>query len=332
MVQDPNTKIELSPLSFCDVDHMVEWTRAMGWDNLGTQLTAGSNHIRFDSLTLPGIVVGHYCVQQSIHNSFALPDGMVLFLICRRKLPLVWCGRHLPPTLLGIARSGLEHDVVLHAGWDCYEFLVSEDLILRTEIFPTDFFAKTTQFERAFLPLLEPVTRQFLRQMDSIFRQIRGVNRSPDAAIHQARLFDFLIGGLQEVIDTGLNAQDRTSPRTGRRLDLVKKGRDLIAARLTSNLSVDDLAKDLGVSYRVLNYAFKDSFGVSPYQFLLTQKLHAVRKYLKSSDVSVTEACMTFGFNTPSRFARQYARLFGELPSETRHRYRQHRESPPADL
>ena len=39
---------------------------------------------------------------------------------------------------------------------------------------------------------------------------------------------------------------------------------------------------------------------------------------LKSDDASVTEICFSHGFYTPSRFAQQYARLFGELPSETR--------------
>ena len=46
-------------------------------------------------------------------------------------------------------------------------------------------------------------------------------------------------------------------------------------------------ARSLGVSYRVLNYACQDAFGVSPYHYFLTEKLHAVRGTLKTSDVSV---------------------------------------------
>ena len=91
-----------------------------------------------------------------------------------------------------------------------------------------------------------------------------------------------------------------------------------MTAHLTRELSADNMAQALGVSYRVLNYAFRDSLGMSPYQYILTQKLHAIRRQLKSSVVSVTEACAYYGFSTPSRFARQYSRLFGELPSVTR--------------
>ena len=64
--------------------------------------------------------------------------------------------------------------------------------------------------------------------------------------------------------------------------------------------------------------SFRDSLGMSPYQYILTQKLRAVRRQLRSSGVCVTDAAFTHGFYTPSRFARQYAQLFGELPSETR--------------
>jgi transcriptional regulator GlxA family with amidase domain len=98
----------------------------------------------------------------------------------------------------------------------------------------------------------------------------------------------------------------------------VSKAKEFMAANLKAELTADDIAQSLGVSYRVLNYAFRDAFGVSPYLYVLTEKLHAVRRQLKSTDVSVTEASVSHGLYTPSRFTRQYKRLFGEFPSETR--------------
>jgi AraC family ethanolamine operon transcriptional activator len=124
---------------------------------------------------------------------------------------------------------------------------------------------------------------------------------------------------LQQVVDAGLAARGLSRLRNGRRADLVKKGRNFVSSRLATDLSADDMARALGVSYRVLNYAFRDCLGMSPYQYILTERLHAVRRQLKSRSVSVTEASVRHGFYTPSRFARQYSRLFGELPSETRY-------------
>jgi AraC family ethanolamine operon transcriptional activator len=97
----------------------------------------------------------------------------------------------------------------------------------------------------------------------------------------------------------------------------VPKARELVATRLGEELTADDVAQALGVSYRVLHYAFRDALGVSPYRFLLTEKLHSARRQLKTANTSVTDALLAHGFSTPARFAQQYKRLFGELPSQT---------------
>ena len=314
-----SSHIELAPLTFEDIDHMVEFSKQIGWDNIGTQLTPGENRICFDSFSLPGLMVAHYRVQQSIHNVFALPPGMVLFLICREKLPLVWCGRELPPTLLGIAREGLEHEVVLNPGWDSYEFMVSEVLIQQTEIFPPDFFNRTRQFEKDFLPLVNPVTDQFLTMLDTIFQLDKSSKNNNQVRVDKAQFYDMIINGLLNVVDEGLRALDAQELKKLRRPELVKRARELIMENVSDNLSVAGMSTALGVSERVLNYAFRESLGVSPLQFVQVQKLHAVRRQLKSTDLSVSDVCDLYGFNTPSRFSRQYRRLFGELPSQTRY-------------
>ena len=308
--------IEIARLHFDEFDQMVEWTLEVGWDNSGTQLTAGPNRIIYDNFYLPGLMVAHFRVQQSIQNIFAVEDGMVVFLICREKLPLLWSGRHFPATMLGIVRSGIEHDVVLPAGWDCYEFTVSEQLIHRTEIFPSEFFAKTRRLEHAFLPLTEPITGHFLSSMDEFFRRAQDLPSSNGARISEAEFSDFVIRGLYEVIDAGLGALGSVKLLSARRPDLVTNSRELLAAQPTLDITAEKLAQDLGVSYRVLNYAFKDSLGISPYQYILNQRLQSARKHLKSG-ISVTEASLMNGFYTPSRFSRHYRRMFGELPSET---------------
>jgi AraC-like DNA-binding protein len=319
MSTTPARETRLIPVSFDDADLFYEWERRLGWDVESTQLSAGANEIRFDHFALPGLLVSNFCSKQSMRDVFAAPDGAVVLFFSRVKLPLVWCGRHVPPTLSPVARSGRENWCVLPAGLDAYEFIISEDLIQKTEIFPPSFFAKTTDLNRACVPLTEPITGEFLRGMDSFFDQARDVNGSPAAGIHQAQFFDFIIDGLQGVIDAGLAAQGPARLRNGRRFDLVQQGRDFVSAHLAADLSADDMARALGVSYRVLNYAFRDCLGLSPYQYILTEKLHSARRQLKFSGASVLDVSFGHRFRSPSRFAGQYARLFGELPSQTRY-------------
>ena len=319
MDSNQTTHIELTPLAFEDIDHMVEFSQQIGWDNIGTQLTPGKNRICYNSFHLPGLMVAHYRVEQSIHNVFNLPEGTVLFLICRIKLPLIWCGRELPPTLLGIARAGLEHEVVLNPGWDCYEFMVSEDLIRQTEVFPADFFNKTRRLEDAYLPLMEPITDRFLQHLDGMFQPDNTIRGDRLPTVDQAQFYDFIIHGLMHVVDTGLSVLDSHELKTVRRPDLVSDARDLVTANLDRAFTVAGMSESLGVSERVLNYAFRDSLNISPLQYIQVQKLHAARRQLKNHGLSVADVCDLYGFNTPSRFARHYQRLFGELPSQTRY-------------
>lgn len=280
--------------------------------------SSGANEIVYDHFAFPGLVVAHYRATQATESVFALPPGTILFIICRSKLPLRWCGRELPPTLLGIARAVREHRVVIPIGWNCYEFTLQEDLVYRTELLPASFLAEATDPDRAIVPLMEPVTGTFLGRMDAIFERCRRAETRPAEAPGCARVYDLVIAGLHEVVEAGLRARKSRTLRSVRRPDLVSGAKEFVSAHVTSSITAEDLAQALGVSYRVLSYALKDSLGVSPYRYVLAHKLAAVRRQLNSSVASVTEACAAHGFEHPSRFARLYARHFGELPSDTR--------------
>jgi AraC family ethanolamine operon transcriptional activator len=289
----------------------------MGWEVESRQLSRGPNQIKFDHFAFADLLVAHHHVRQTMHDVFDVPPGHVVFAICRAKLPTVWCGMNLPPSMLAILRPVRTYWVRLPAGWETYEFCVSEELIERTELFPPRFLKKTLRLEQAFLPLVEPQTTDFLRRMDFHFQMTRTANGAMACAVSESELYDSILHGLQQVIDAGLAAGPGEPLWRTRRADLMEQARDVMIANVRMNPTADEIAQSLGVSYRVLNYAFQDALGVSPYQYFLTERLHAVRRELKNSDAGIAEVCEAHGFTTPSRFARQYKRLFGELPSET---------------
>ena len=260
--------------------------------------------------------MGHFHIAQSQVDFFEVPQGIVVLLICRAKLPAVWNGRIIPPSQMAVVRAGMNHTARLPAGWDSYEFMVDEELIRRTELIPLEFFEKTIRMEDACVPLPEPVTERFLTRLDKCFAQVRRAERNGGEPVDGTALYDFILHGLREVIDNGL-AGAGEPPSWVRRADLIPHAREFMEARLNDNLTADEIAQALGVSYRSLHYAVRESFGVSPYRYFLTRRLHSVRQQLKEGLVSVSQASVAHGFYTPSRFTRQYKRLFGELPSET---------------
>lgn len=93
---------------------------------------------------------------------------------------------------------------------------------------------------------------------------------------------------------------------------------DLILGQLTSELKLDDLARETGLSARMIQYLFQGQFGISPKQWIIEQRLLAVRARLSqpSSRDTVTNIAIPF-FNNLGDFARRYRQRFGEKPSQT---------------
>jgi AraC-like DNA-binding protein len=85
-------------------------------------------------------------------------------------------------------------------------------------------------------------------------------------------------------------------------------------------VSIPELSDAVRSSRRTLTRVFAGAFEVSPARYLRLRRLNQVRAWLRHASPSrtpVTDAAMRFGFFELGRFARDYRRLFGELPSET---------------
>lgn len=84
--------------------------------------------------------------------------------------------------------------------------------------------------------------------------------------------------------------------------------------------SIPELCEVTGVSKRTLEYAFNEFYGMNPKAYLNAVRLNAVRKQLwkaKPGNLKVSDAANAWGFWHMGKFAADYRKLFGEVPSET---------------
>jgi len=98
-----------------------------------------------------------------------------------------------------------------------------------------------------------------------------------------------------------------------------------------SRVSVADLCRVAQVSERTLRYAFREELDLSPLAFLRRLRPHAARRELMNAESvlsQVTDVAYRQGFLELGRFAGDYRRPFGELPSETLARRRAVAPSP----
>ena len=311
--------LSLNRVAFDDMDAMSGWVSGIGWDLESTQLSAGPTEIRYDQVTLADVTVARLRIKQSVRDLFTVPNGFVVFTITRADAPIIWLGRQFRPSLMRILRSGIDHCVVLPPGWDAYEITVPERLIEEDKLLPPPFWEDAQQPEHAYLPLVDPAACRLIQGLDAAFASSAEADGFR-AGVSCPQFRNFVVHGLLEAAEAGFNARGSGRPIQARRPDLVTKVADLVESNLDGNLSVDRISRELNISSRALNYAFRANLGVSPYRYVLTRKLCEVRRQLKTSDEPITEVISRYGFETPSRFRRQYRNLFGEHPSETRAR------------
>lgn len=96
---------------------------------------------------------------------------------------------------------------------------------------------------------------------------------------------------------------------------------DRIIDRLNSNLenekyTVNELAKDMGMSYSSLYAKFKSITGVTPQQYMTSHRMLKAEEFLKTGLHSVSEVAYKVGSSSPATFSREFKKYFGYPPSK----------------
>jgi len=95
------------------------------------------------------------------------------------------------------------------------------------------------------------------------------------------------------------------------------KFRDFIEQNMSdSELGVENIGAELGLSRVQLYRKVKALTGQSPVELLRTARLHKARRLLQGSDKSISEIAYEVGFTAPSYFTKCFKDEFGVSPSD----------------
>jgi AraC family transcriptional regulator len=94
--------------------------------------------------------------------------------------------------------------------------------------------------------------------------------------------------------------------------------RQAICDELDGRHSLEALAALVGMPVRRFTTAFRQAFGMTPWQFVLDARLAAAADLLRTTNDPVTVIALAVGFATPSHFATAFARHHGVSPSRYR--------------
>jgi AraC-like DNA-binding protein len=94
----------------------------------------------------------------------------------------------------------------------------------------------------------------------------------------------------------------------------ITKAVHTLRNRFNEQLSIEDLARDLGMSVSSFHQHFKTATSMSPLQFQKLLRLQEARRLLIAEDMDASSAAGRVGYDDASQFTREYKRLFGEPP------------------
>lgn len=95
----------------------------------------------------------------------------------------------------------------------------------------------------------------------------------------------------------------------------LKRVLDYIAANLSGDLTLAQLAAVAGMSPHYFAELFRQSTGSAPHQYVLLRRIDLAKERLRDPTRSVIEAGLDAGFQNPSHFARVFRKLVGISPS-----------------
>jgi transcriptional regulator GlxA family with amidase domain len=124
----------------------------------------------------------------------------------------------------------------------------------------------------------------------------------------------FREGGQAQFIETPLPDLDPSDPF----LEVLAWAQ----AHLADPISISDLARRAAMSQRNFARRFLESFGVTPYQWILRQRLQLARRLLETSDLPVDAVADASGFVTAANLRARFTEDLHTTPSAYRRTFR----------
>lgn len=99
--------------------------------------------------------------------------------------------------------------------------------------------------------------------------------------------------------------------------DLVRlrRARDRMDRDYAEPLDVPALAEEALMSPGHFHRMFREAYGETPYQHLMTRRIERAAALLRHGDRSVTEVCMEVGCTSLGSFSARFTELMGVTPS-----------------
>jgi transcriptional regulator GlxA family with amidase domain len=95
----------------------------------------------------------------------------------------------------------------------------------------------------------------------------------------------------------------------------LRRIKEFVDVRISKGIEVSDLASLVGLSQFHFIRAFKNSVGLSPYQYVLSERISVAKEMLSKRDLSIADVALAVGFSDASQLNRVFRKLIGVTPT-----------------
>jgi AraC family transcriptional regulator len=98
----------------------------------------------------------------------------------------------------------------------------------------------------------------------------------------------------------------------------ARRAAEMIRERIDGDIRLADMAHECGLSVSHFTRAFRKSFGMSPYRWLLERRIDRGKALLATSDLPIADIALRSGFSDQAGFTRAFGRVVGDSPGRWR--------------
>lgn len=98
----------------------------------------------------------------------------------------------------------------------------------------------------------------------------------------------------------------------------IKRVRGFIDERISHTVLLDEMARQVKLSTSYFSAAFKNSFGISPHNYVIRRRIELAKDKMLNSDAPLCEIALDCGLSDQAHLSRVFRRITGTTPSAWR--------------
>lgn len=106
-----------------------------------------------------------------------------------------------------------------------------------------------------------------------------------------------------------------------RNIELIEQARTILRENYLTDITPQEVAKLINMSYSLFRKVFKEYNNISPTQYVIELKLQNARKLLMNTDKSIKEIAFYLNYDDPLYFSSLFKKHVGYSPSTFREKY-----------